>query len=49
LIDELWRLAGQLSGSALTYASLGQASAPGQLEAAAVQNVLDVVEQGSQS
>lgn len=45
----LSRLAGQLSGSALTYASLGQASAPGQLEAAAVQNVLDVVEQGSQS
>jgi 3-dehydroquinate dehydratase-1 len=41
-------LAGQLSGSALTYASLGQASAPGQLDASAVRKVLQVVEEGAQ-
>jgi 3-dehydroquinate dehydratase-1 len=44
----LSRLAGQLSGSALTYASLGQASAPGQLDASAVRKVLQVVEEGAQ-
>lgn len=41
------RLAGQLTGSALTYASLGQASAPGQLQADSVRSVLQIIDQGS--
>lgn len=42
------RLSGQLTGAALTYASVGQASAPGQLEASAVREVLDIVQRGAQ-
>lgn len=41
------RLAGQLTGSALTYASVGSASAPGQLDAGAVRTVLGVLDKGS--
>lgn len=42
------RLSGQLTGAALTYASVGQASAPGQLEASAVREVLDIVQRVAQ-
>lgn len=41
------RIAGQLSGSALTYASVGSASAPGQLDASAVHTVLGIIDKGS--
>lgn len=43
------RLAGQLSGSSLTFASLGSASAPGQLKADEVRSVLGVIEQGAKT
>ncbi|WP_213877651.1 type I 3-dehydroquinate dehydratase [Pseudomonas sp. dw_358] len=43
------RLAGQLTGSALTFASLGAASAPGQLKADAVRSVLGVIDQGAKA
>ncbi|MBA1192245.1 type I 3-dehydroquinate dehydratase [Pseudomonas entomophila] len=42
------RLAGQLTGAALTYASVGQGSAPGQLEAGAVREVLGIIQRGAQ-
>ncbi|MBA1189632.1 type I 3-dehydroquinate dehydratase [Pseudomonas entomophila] len=38
----------QLTGAALTYASIGQASAPGQLEVSAVREVLGIVQRGAQ-
>ena len=43
------RVAGQLTGSALTYASLGQTSAPGQLKAESVRSVLTIIDDGSRS
>ncbi|WPP01417.1 type I 3-dehydroquinate dehydratase [Pseudomonas sp. HR96] len=43
------RVAGQLTGSALTYASVGQASAPGQLQADSVRSVLQIIDQGSRA
>lgn len=43
------RLVGQLTGSALTYASIGSASAPGQLDAEAVRTVLGIMDNGSNS
>jgi len=41
------RLTGELTGSALTFASLGSASAPGQLDATAVKTVLNIIDQGA--
>ena len=43
------RLAGELTGSALTYASVGSASAPGQLGAKSVKKVLQIIDQGDRS
>ena len=37
------RLAGALTGSALTFATAGRASAPGQLEAAILSEILPVL------
>ena len=41
------RLAGDLTGSALTYASVGSASAPGQLEAVLVKEVMKIIDEGT--
>ncbi|QKZ04930.1 type I 3-dehydroquinate dehydratase [Pseudomonas eucalypticola] len=41
------RLAGQLTGGALTYASVGAPSAPGQLDAEAVRQVLGIIDRGA--
>ncbi|WP_277964269.1 type I 3-dehydroquinate dehydratase [Pseudomonas sp. RIT-To-2] len=41
------RLAGQLTGVALTYASAGAPSAPGQLDAEAVRQVLGIIDRGT--
>jgi 3-dehydroquinate dehydratase type I len=41
------RLTGELTGAALTYASVGAASAPGQLEAKSVKQVLEIIERGT--
>lgn len=43
------RLAGELTGSALTYASVGSASAPGQLGAKSVNKVLQIIDEGVRS
>ncbi|MBD8480390.1 type I 3-dehydroquinate dehydratase [Pseudomonas coleopterorum] len=43
------RIAGQLTGSSLTYASMGSASAPGQMDAGAVRTVLEIMEKGSEA
>jgi 3-dehydroquinate dehydratase-1 len=43
------RIAGELTGSALTYASVGSASAPGQLQAERLHTVLEIIDQGSRS
>lgn len=43
------RLAGELTGSALTYASIGSMSAPGQLPAESVKTVLEVIAKGTHS
>ena len=43
------RLAGELTGSALTYASVGSVSAPGQLPAESVKTVLEIIAKGTHS
>ncbi|WP_369789364.1 type I 3-dehydroquinate dehydratase [Rouxiella sp. WC2420] len=43
------RLSGELTGSALTFGMVGKPSAPGQIDASHLHQVLDVIHQASQS